>query len=200
MLMPMILVVTELLIGFSIFSAAILLIAYLFFIRDMRKSVASQVACAGLLLALSGLQLWHWHHIQSGFDLFESRFYVFLLLITPPTFYFFSREILLPETKMRFSDVAHLLPLSLAAVMPAQLVTPVALMIGAGYSIWLVYIVYGLRRHVRRYKFELFFFGFFALLAILILVLAFASNYLPTSVFYIAYANVTGLAFILVVP
>ena len=194
----MILLLTQFGIGFSIVSAAILLCAYLFFIRDMRKTPMSLVACSCLLVALSGLQLLHWQFLESGTDLFASQLYVFLLIGTPPTFYFFSREILLPDTQTRFSDIIHLLPLSLAFVMPGSLVVPVALAIGAAYSVWFVRIVFGMRRHVRRFKFELFFFGFFALFAILISILAVASPYMDSAVFYIAYANTTAVALLLI--
>lgn len=192
-------VLTKLLIGFSVVNAAILLSAYLFFLHDMRKTALSLVACTCLLAALCALQLLHWQFLESGIDLFASRTYVVLLLVTPPTFYFLSREILLPESRATFSDTVHLLPVSLAFVMPASLVVPVALIIGAGYSIWLVSIVYGLRRQVRRFKFELFFFGFFAVVAVLVLVLAVASSYLAPGVFYISYAVMTGVALMLVV-
>tara|TARA_R110002096_G_scaffold101547_4_gene224567 strand:+ start:21212 stop:22228 length:1017 start_codon:yes stop_codon:yes gene_type:complete len=195
----MILLLTQFAIGFSLISAAILLLAYLFSIKDMRKTLMSRVACTLLLLALAGLQLQHWQFIASGADLFASQIYVFLLIGVPPAFYFFSREILLPDTVTTLSDVVHLLPLSLAFVMPTSLVVPVALTIGAGYSIWLVRIVYGMRRHVRRFRFELFFFGFFALLAVLILILAITSAQLDPAIFFYAYAITTAVAFILVV-
>lgn len=194
----MILLITQFAIGFSIISAIILLVAYIFFIRDMRKTAMSLAACACLLAALSGLQLLHWQFIHAGADLFGSRVYVLLLIGVPPAFYFFSRELLLPETRTRLSDIVHLLPLSLAFVMPANLVIPVALTIGAGYSIWLVRIVFGMRRQVRRFRFELFFFGFFALFAILVLILAIAGDRLEPAVFYYAYANTTAIALILV--
>jgi AraC-like DNA-binding protein len=186
-------------IGFSVFSAAILLIAYLFFIRDMRKSASSMLACAALLAALSGLQLSHWQFLQLGTELFESSFYVAMLLLTPPAFYFFSREVLLPDSRIALSDAAHLLPISLSFVMPSSLVVPVALTVGAGYAIWLVRIVLGIRRQVRRFKFEVFFFGFFALLATTVLILAISTPYVSPAVFYLTYANMTGLALFLVV-
>lgn len=194
----MIAVITQLVIGYAVICAAVLLVCYLFFLRDMQKSAFSKLSCAALLAALTGLQLLHWQFLQDGADLFASTLYVFLLIATPPMFYFFSREVLLPETQVRLSDAVHLLPLALVFVMPNDLVTPVALTIGVGYSIWLVNVVFGLRRHVRRFKFELFFFGFFALFAIAVLVLALADDYLAPSVFHIAYANITGLALILI--
>lgn len=195
----MIIVLTELLIGFSVLSAAILLVAYLFFIKGMRKSAISMIACTILLTALAVLQLWHWHFLQTGFDLFSSRAYAVVLLTVPPTLYFFSREILLPETRAVFSDLVHLSPLTLGFVMPVDLIVPVALIVGVGYSIWLVKIVVGLKRPVRRFKFELFFFGFFAIFAVLVLILAIAGSRLEPAVFFIAYANTTGLALVLIV-
>lgn len=195
----MILLLTQFAIGFSIVSSLILLVAYLFFIKDMRKTATSLVACTLLLATLVGLQFLHWQFISTGVDLFSSQAYVFLLIGAPPMFYFFSREILLPDTRTTLSDVVHLLPLSLAFIMPGNLVIPVALAIGSGYSIWLVRIVFGIRRHVRRFRFELFFFGFFALFAVLILVLAIASSRLESAVFFYAYANTTAVALILII-
>lgn len=194
----MIQLLTQFAIGFSLVSAAILLVSYLFFIKDMRKTAMSLVACTLLLIALSGLQYMHWQFLETGVDLFVSRTYVFLLIGVPPAFYFFSREILLSDSETTLSDAVHLLPLSLAFVMPVNLVIPVALTIGAGYSIWLVRIVYGMRRQVRRFRFEMFFFGFFALLAILILILAITSARWDPGVFFYAYANTTAVALILI--
>lgn len=185
-------------IGFSIFAAILLLIAYLFFIKEMRKTPVSMVACALLLSSLSCLQLAHWYFLQTGADLFSSQAYVAALLLTPPSFYFFSRAVLQPETKPMPSDIVHFLPITLSFVLPTNLVIPVALTIGAGYAIWLVRIVLQIRTKVRRFKFEVFFFGFFALVAVLVLLLAVASPHVPAKFFYLAYANMTGLALFLV--
>ena len=154
--------------------------------------------CACLLAALVGLQLGHWHSLQTGFELFDSKIYVALLLVTPPAFFFFSREILMPDSPRSMVQLVHLLPVALTFFLRANLVIPVALAIGAGYTIWFVRVVFGLRRHVRRFKFEVFFFTFFALLAVLVLILGIASPYIASSVFYMAYANFTGIAFVLI--
>jgi len=195
----MVTVITQLVIGFSVFSAAILLVAYLFFIKDMRKTPVGMVSCTFLLFALSGLQLLHWQHLATGNDLFSTRLYVVLLLTVPPTFFFLSREILMSESKLSLLQLAHFLPLAASPVLPIQYVIPVALVIGAGYSIWIVRVVFKIRNQVRRFRFEMFFFGFFALLAILVLMLALFSRQIDPSIFYVAYTNLTGLALILVV-
>lgn len=191
---------TILIIGFSVFSAGILLIAYLFFLNNMEKSAASRVAFTVLIASLTGLQLYHLDFLLfDAVNLFDYRLYVVLLLTTPPAFYFFSRELLLPDSKWSAWQVVHVVPVALAFFLPVNIVAPVALAIGAGYSIWLVRIVYGMRRHVGRFRFEMFFFGFFAFLALLVLALFFLVQFVDESVFYIAYANFTGIALILVV-
>ncbi|MEO1204351.1 MAG: helix-turn-helix domain-containing protein [Pseudomonadota bacterium] len=193
-------VLTILNIGFSIGSAVILLIAYLFFLDRMQKTTAGKLACASLLLALIGLQFYHlsWLLTGSG-DLFGQRGYGLLLLAAPPTFYFFSRELLLPEGPRSAWQLLNLVPLALGAVLPVGIVLPVALTIGALYSIWFARFVYGMRRNVRRFRFEMFFFAFFALIAVLVLALFALVPYLDEDVFYLAYANFTGLSFLLIV-
>ena len=190
---------TQLIIGFSVFSAAILAFAYLFFLGDMQKTAVGLVACAVLLTALAGLQFEHFQFLQTGADLFASRIYVLLLLTTPPAFYFFSREILLPDSTNSIFQLVHFFPLMLSFFLPADIVAPVAFTIGAGYAIWFARIVYGMRRHVSRFRFEMFFFGMFAILAVLVLILGVLTPYIDASVFYLAYANFTGIALILIV-
>lgn len=195
----MLVLLTTLVIGFSIFSAAILLLAYVFFIEDMPKTPLGILACSCLLAALTGLQFLHLEFLESGVELFSSKVYVFLLLVAPPAFFFFSKEVLQSQSKKSLLQLVHFLPVALSPLLPTNLIIPVALGIGAGYSIWIARVVYGLRKQVSRFKFELFFFSFFALLAVLILILGIFSPYMDSSVFYIAYANFTGISFILIV-
>lgn len=190
---------TYLVVGFSVISAVILLFAYLFFLGNLQKSTVGLVACAVLLAALAGLQIEHLRFLQTGSELFASRIYVVLLLATPPAFYFFSRELLLTDSTNSVLQLAHFLPLLLSVVLPANIVAPVAFAIGAGYSIWFARIVYGMRRHVSRFRFEMFFFGMFAVLAVLVLILGVLTPVIDSSVFYLAYANFIGIALILVV-
>lgn len=191
---------TQLIIGYSLFAAAILVVAYLFFLPNMQKTIAGKTACAVLLAALSGLQLFHFGYLAASIDEpFDHRLYVVLLLVTPPAFYFFSRELLLPDADWSPWQALHAVPLLLSAFVPVDILLPAAFTIGAGYSIWLARVVYGMRRHVGRFRFEMFFFGFFAVVAVLVLVLFVLVPYLDESVFYIAYANFTGVALLLIV-
>ena len=200
MVLPALNFVTLLIIGFSIFAAAILLLAYLCFLPNMQKTLVGKSACTVLLFALVGLQLHHFNYLLLNLgNLFDYRLYVVLLLTTPPAFYFFSREILLPDSKWTPLQAIHAVPVALGFFLAFNIVAPVALTIGAGYAIWLARIVYGMRRHVGRFRFEMFFFGFFAILAIAVLILFVLVPYLEVSIFYIAYANFTGIALVLIV-
>lgn len=193
------LILTLLMTAFSIVSAVVLLFAYLFFLPHMRKTLTGRIACAALLASLCGLQLMHIDFLLDGTPLFESRLYALLLLATPPAFFFFSREILIPEPSRSPLQAAHVLPLLLAFVAAPHTAAPVAFAIGAGYAVWFTHLVYGMRRHVRRFRFEMFFFGFFAVVAIAVLVLGLLLPYIEPATFHLAYANMTGVAFVLIV-
>lgn len=113
-------------------------------------------------------------------------------------FFFFSRAILFPDARLRVAHLLHLAPIPLAFFAPRELATPLAFSIGTAYCLWITGIVYRLREHRRRFRFELFFFGLFSVLAILILVLGFSSSYIDNAYFYYFYANGIALAFVLV--
>lgn len=192
-------VFTTLIIGFSIFGAAVLLFAYVFFLENMRKTRFARFSCAVLLTALTALQLQHFRHIQTGLDLFESKVYLLLLLAIPPAFYFFSKEVLMPDSRKSIAEFLHLLPLLLGFLLPPTIAAPVAFLIGTGYAFWFTRIIYRMGPQRSRFKFEMFFFGLFATIAVFVLVLGLSIPYIDHSIFFISYANFTGIALLLVI-
>lgn len=190
--------ITLLFVGFSILSAPILLIAYLLFLRDMGKSRLGFIACIALLLAMTGLQIYHWLFLQGGLEPFDHRTYVLLQLVTPPAFFFFSREVLVSGSTRSLLHLVHLVPLVAGPFLPLKWIPAISFVLGAGYSVWFAMFVFGLRRHVHRYLFELFFFCYFAVLAIVMLVLATSASSLGNEIFYLTYALFTGASFVLV--
>ncbi len=190
---------TILIIGFSVISSGALLFSYVFFLREMRKTKLGLASCAVLLICLSCLQLAHFWYLQSGVDLLSLRIYALLLLTAPLAFYFFSKEILMPDTRQSYVQLLHLAPLPLGAAYPTSIVVPIAFAIGAGYSFWFARVIYNLGEQRRRFKFEMFFFGLFALLAFLALILGLSIGFINHGLFYIAYANFIGIAFLLIV-
>lgn len=192
-------IVTLLLIGFSVLAAAVLLLAYLAFLPGMNKTALGRIACAALLGDLAGLQLFHLDHLRRGTDLIDAPAYALLLLLAPPAFYFFSREVLQPDLELDVFDLVHLLPLALAAVFPPATLAPVAFFIGTGYALWFTRVVYGMRGQRGRFRVEMLFFSLFAMQALLVLVFGLSLPYIDPGVFYVVYANLIGVALLLVV-
>ncbi len=190
---------TQVFVGFSILAAPVLLIAYLFFLRDMEKSLVGRIAAVGLLGSMFGLQVCHMLFLENGAEPFAYRTYMLLLLATPPAFFFFSREVLVPRSTRSMLHLLHLVPLAAGPFLPLGWIPPISFVLGAGYSIWFAMYVFGLRRHVHRYLFELFFFCYFAVLAIAMLVLATSASALGNEIFYLTYALFTGASFVLVI-
>ena len=189
---------TQLIAGFSIFSAAILLFAYLFFLPDMRKSVVGKLACATLLISLSGLQFGHYLYFSEGVDLLNDRRYLYLLLFVPITFYFFSRVVLFPDAKLHLYHILHLIPLIIGILSPLKAIPVIAFLIGTGYTFWFARIVFQLRGQRSRFKFEIFFGVLFALMALLALILGLSIPYIDHTIFFSAYAGSIGIAMLLV--
>jgi len=191
-------VLTDLVIGFSVISSLILLVAYQLFLPAASKPALGRVSCVALLGALSGLQLFHLGVVERTTSLFDEPAYVLLLLLAPASFFFFSRSVLLPERSVRWWDIVHLVPAMTSAWLPAQILVPLAFGVGAMYSLWFAQFVYGMRRDVRRYPYELFFFGFFAVFAVVTFALIVSIPFVDETVFHLVYANFTGLSMILV--
>lgn len=189
---------TDFVIGFSLFAALTLWIAYLRFLPNLRKSAMSKLLCTLLLAGLCGLQVFHYRVWEAPPTLLQNDVYVLLLLLVPPTFYLFSRLVLLPDNALRPWHIVHYVPAVAGLALPNPVVLILAFALGAGYSLWFVQFVYGMRRNVRRYRFEMFFFGIFAMQALLVFVLAVSLPYIDPIVFHLIYANFTGVALLLI--
>jgi AraC-like DNA-binding protein len=199
MMVPTSFQLSALLAGFSLVSTQILLFAYLFFLDDMRKSSQSKIACAFVLFGLGGLQYAHYLFFTNGLDLLSSRTYGTLLVIIPPSFFFFGREVLFPDVRYRRYDSLHILPVIISTTIPIEYIPGYAFLFGTAYTFWFARILYQLREQRSRYKFEFFFFGMFAAMALAALILGLALPYLDASIFYLSYSNAISFAMVLVV-
>ncbi len=187
--------------GFSLFACLILLSAYLFFLPDMRKNWVGKVCCCFLLLSLAALQWLHSLYFSNGTPLLETRSYGVLLTSIPPCFYLFSRTILSAEPeKSRFHwvDVAHSVPVLTALLLPISVLPPFAFLFGTGYTFWFTRQVLKMRGQSKRFKFELFFFAMFAVMALGALLLGLMLPKIDSSVFFIAYGNAISIALMLI--
>lgn len=191
--------ISALLAGFSLVSALILLFAYLFFLEDMRKNTRGKIACTFVLLSLAGLQYAHYLFFTEGHDLLSSRLYGTLLVSIPPAFFFFGREVLFPDVRYRWFDCLHIAALIVSFAISIEYIPGYAFLFGTAYTFWFARILYKLKDQRSRYKFEFFFFGMFALMALFALILGLALPYLDASIFYLSYSNAISLAMMLIV-
>lgn len=190
--------VTTLVIGFSLISCLILYGYYLRFAKGLNKSVFAKVSCTLLMFGLGLLQYQHFSYYLVNHQPLDSIWYLFGLALVPPCFYFFSKSILFPDKSINNYEVLHLLTLVIPFVVRREIAVPLFFIIGMGYCFWIVYIIYSLRRHKKRFEIELFFFGLFAFLAALVLIFGLSIPFIEHAYFYAFYANSIGVAFILV--
>lgn len=181
--------------GFSAITALLLFLAYALLINVPGKSVYSVGSCAALLTALSAIQVGHLNYFLGGVEPFESFYYRLGLFVAPSTFYFFGRWAILPTESFKPIQLIHLLPILLLFALPLSMALPILFFFGAGYSLWLGFLVYGLRDQRKQFRFEFFYFCVMSLFALIVLVLGFALPYIDHAYFYSFYNNAIGLAF-----
>lgn len=181
-------------IGFSIFCAMVLAISNLL-IDKASSAIASNLAGFILLSSLAIIQWCHFGFIQETSTLVYSKAYITLLYCIAPAFYFYSRQILIVDGAYKLTDFLHLIPLIVSWALPYVWAFPLAFLIGSAYLIWLLKIVYCLRRQRQRFKLELTALATFLVIAIAVLVLAFAKPLIATAIFFSSYAILIGLAF-----
>lgn len=187
-------------IGFSIISSVILFGAYLLSYQNVNKSWFAVSSCAALLSCLGFLQAGHLEYMLRDVDVLQQPFYRFWLFVAPPSFFFFSRAIVLPDARISPLLLLHLLPpLLLYFLVRYEIGASLMFLMGVGYSVWLAYLIYGTRAQRKRFRYELFFFVVFTITAVLILILGMVLPYIDHGIFYHFYANSIGLAFFLIV-
>ena len=120
-----------LLIGFTIFSATSLIFSYLFFLKDLQKSIYSKIACTALLLGLSCIQWCHYLTLTSSFNALDSRFYLTCLMLVPACFFYFSRFVLFPSLTPDLKQLIHLIPTMVSLLLPKSILPGVAFLIGS---------------------------------------------------------------------
>ena len=179
--------------GFCIVSSLLLFVAYAAFIRVPVKSAFSILSCAALVAALCAIEVGHWHYFQGGPRPFETAYYRVALFMVPSAFYFFGRWAILPTEPFRWPLLIHLAPILLLFVDSLAVALPILFTFGAGYSLWLTYLVYGLRDRRKQFRFEFLYFAVMSLLGVIVLALGFALPYVDDGVFYRVYNIAVGL-------
>lgn len=187
-------IIALLFIGFSLGAAVLLVVGN---ILQQQNSLRSSSKAAGFLLivGLMAIQSLHLAVLIADFDSLHSGFYSVLLYSIAPSFYFYSRQLLIADSHYQWRDVLHGLPLLFCVFLPYQWALPGAFLIGSGYVLWLANAVYFLRAQRQRFRLELLALGTLFVIAILVLVLGFIVPLLNARNFIIAYSILIGWAF-----
>jgi AraC-like DNA-binding protein len=156
-------------------------------------------ACAALVAALTALQLAHLTHFVGGTEPLEHFYYRLALFVAPPAFYSFGRWAILPTEPLRPAQLIHLAPILLLFVPRLEIALPILFAFGAGYSLWLGRLVYGLRGQRKQFRFEMLYFSVMFVLAVIVLALGFALPYIDHVYFYYFYTYAIALGFAIMV-
>lgn len=179
--------------GFAAVSAVLLLLAYAALIDVPGKSIYSIGSCVALVGALSAIQIGHLVYFTGGAEPLDRFHYQLALFLAPPAFYSFGRWAILPTETFRPLQLLHFLPVPVLFLLPLNLALPILFTLGAGYSLWLGNLVYGLRDQRKQFRFEFLYFSVMSVLAVIVLGLGFAIPYIDHDYFYYFYNNAVAL-------
>jgi AraC-like DNA-binding protein len=179
--------------GFSAISAVLLLLAYALLISASGKSIYSVGSCIALVAALTAIQIGHLAYFLGGAEPLERSYYLLGLFFAPPAFYLFGRWAILPTEPFRPAQLIHLLPIPVLLMLRQEIALPVLFLSGAGYSLWLGRLVYGLRSQRKQFHFEMLYFTVMSVLAVIVLGFGFSIPYIDHAYFYYFYNSAIGL-------
>lgn len=181
-------------IGFSL-GSALLLVAGNILQRVEPLRLTSKLAGFLLIACLAAVQCLHLGFLLNLYDWVHSGAYLLLLYSIAPCFYFYSRQLLILDTRYRWRDVFHAGPTLLCWLLPYNLALASAFLLGGVYLLWLAKAVYFLRRQRRRFHLELLALGVLFSIAVAVLLLGFIWPLLDENDFIIGYSILIGMAF-----
>ncbi len=187
----------QLLIGFSLFSAILLIFAHAVQHHEQQQ-FSSKLAGFFLIASLGLIQGLNLQLLLDPGSSFFSPLYIALLFCIAPSFYFYSRRLLTLEVGFNTGHCLHALPIVISLLFPLKWLIPLAFLIGSGYLLWLARAVYGLRGQRQRFKLELFALAVLFLIAIGVILLGFVWPLINDLNFITAYSILIGLAFFVV--
>jgi AraC-like DNA-binding protein len=183
-----------LLIGFSLFTAILLVIGNLLQ-QSGPQPISSKLAGFFLVSCLAGIQWLNLKFVITPSFLVFSPVYTTLLYCIAPSFYFYSRQLLTAEIKLSYWQIFHVFPLFFSWLIPTQWALPLVFLIGSGYLLWLARVIYFLRKQRLRFKLEILALAGFFAIAIGVIMLGFIWPMVSETTFIHSYSILIGLAF-----
>jgi len=186
-------------VGFSIVSALVLIVTYSMLFKRLSKSWLSLVTAVVLLSAFLIIQILHFTYFEQQWNLYFSKVYSSLIILTAPAFYFFVKDY--TDLDLRFSPrmLWHLTPLLLNFFIANRWSIPVAFLIGSVYAIISVYQLIQLKDRRQRFRLEVFALFFCLVVAIAVFALGAATLAFNAFYFIAGYSMLIGLSFLLVI-
>jgi AraC-like DNA-binding protein len=186
-----------LLCGYSAFSA-LLLAATHFRSEVYAEKPLERGLGVALVMALGGLQVFHFFYLSGQPEGVRSGTYQALLFTIAPLFYLFSQPLITALRGYSLVQALHFVPLLCSPWLPADVAWPAAFSLGAGYLAAIARQVYALRAFRQRFQLELgLLLGVF-LLGVGVVALVFLTPLIAEPVFFALYAGAIGAAFLLV--
>jgi len=181
--------------GFSVVAAVLLLCVYAFLYRLWNKPWRSIAAAAVLLLSFAALQTMHWYSVNTPGQLYDSKWYSSIILLTAPAFYFFVRDYILAEPEKPLLITLHVAPLLLNLIVPNRWSIPASFFVGAVYAGLSLSWIIQLQGQRKRFIIEIAAVAGFLLLAVIIGVFAAITPH-QANWFLVSYSLLIGVSFV----
>jgi len=188
--------ISILLIGFSVFYGLVFILTHFkdSYYDDQKTSLVFGVV---LILALIGIQIYHYLYLVNNSPLNTSKLYLMLLYLVAPSFYFYSRSLLKAQSQFTFLQVIHFVALGLILLVSWHWAFVLAFVIGSGYMLWLLISIYALRKHKAQFSSEVILLSVVFVVAVAVSILALVMPF-ENKLFYALYASAIGFAFFIV--
>lgn len=193
----MLLISAKILTGFSI-GYALVIIATRMSHEDYHQNPLAAIMGLVLMLSLIALQVSHFLFLDSGITFVYSRYYVCLLTVVAPAFYFFSRPVLMADNSFSFIKLLHFFPVLLVYFLPYNMSFVLTFFIGMCYLIWLVRVILALAHHRRDFKLQLWVLSVVFSIAFMAALLGLLKIWLDGELFFALIATAIGVAFFLI--
>lgn len=186
-----------LLIGFSVFSALLLVPIGLSSPSLPARQRGARVSGVLLMFGLILLQLGHARFLGGDAAVIGSPAYIALLYLVAPAFYLLLRGALQLPDSSGASQWVYFFPALIAPWLEPSWVLPFAFALGVGFAVHLGVLVFRLRAHQQRFRMELLAIAMHAGLAVIILALGLLSPWYGTRTYVLGYSIAIGLGFLL---
>ena len=193
----MLLTITKLLIGFSIFYAFVIVVTRVGHEEYQQKPVAAIMGLI-LMLCLTALQVSHFLLLDSGIEFVYNKYYVSLLAVVAPAFYFFSKPVLMADDSFKPIQLFHFIPVFALYFFPYNMGFMCAFFIGIAYLIWLVRAILALTQHRKTFKLELVILSVVFTIAMIVAFFGVLKIWIDSDTFVALHASAIGIVFFLI--